>query len=161
MIKKLSVYTFPEEPALKFRDWGKTISPKFIVYADFESVLEPIADEVNMIEKHLPIAVGFLTIGPSSPKPVYQKFFGSDCVVQFLQALEVLAREVQLWYNYNSHTPMKMTVQDEEDFKSATTCYLCKLSEARVRDHDHFTGVYLGAACNECNLSRRLPCGVS
>ena len=159
MSKQLTVYTFPEEPILKFRDWGKTIPPKFIIYADFESTLEPTGAEVNLVEKHMPIAAGFVMIDSTSPniKPVYQQFFGSDCVVEFLRALEVLARDVKLWYDEHSKTEMKVTVQSEEDFKSATTCYLCKLAEARVRDHDHFTGEYLGAACNECNLSRRLP----
>ena len=38
-------------------------------------------------------------------------------------------------------------------------CYLCQKeffsNVAKCRDHCHFTGKYLGAACNTCNLNRR------
>ena len=157
MLKHTSVYTFPEHTDLKFRDWNKTISPRFIVYADFESVLEN--DEIHL-EKHMPIAAGLLFINKvdvTAPKTTYQQFYGPDCVIDFLHALERHAERVQLWYSDNSKVQMKITSNSEADFDRATTCYLCKLAPATVRDHDHFSGDYLGAACSECNLARRLP----
>ena len=43
------------------------------------------------------------------------------------------------------------------NFKKATKCYLCKKTEDKyVRDHCHITGLYLGAACNKCNMSRQI-----
>ena len=153
MSKQLTVYSFPDEPTLKFRDWSKAISPQFVVYADFESTLESTADESH-VEKHLPIAAAFVLLSEDAA-PKYYSFFGSQCVVEFLQTLEGIARDVKLWYDQNSKK--EMLHYDEEAFKQATICYLCKQNPPEVRDHDHFTGTYLGAACNDCNLARRLP----
>jgi hypothetical protein len=53
---------------------------------------------------------------------------------------------------------MIMTPQDEMEFKNATSCYICgecfgdKKKDAKVRDHDHRTGQYRGAAHCKCNL---------
>jgi len=56
---------------------------------------------------------------------------------------------------------MALTEEDQEAFDEATNCYLCGYefndeSIKKNRDHDHFTGQYLGAACTNCNMSRRL-----
>ena len=44
--------------------------------------------------------------------------------------------------------------EEEELFKQSSECWLCeKLLEAELRDHDHLTGKYRGAACNKNNLN--------
>ena len=58
---------------------------------------------------------------------------------------------------------MTMAAKDNRDFYNATHCYLCQAefptndrSEAKlnkVRDHDHRTGCYRGAACAGCNIN--------
>ena len=49
---------------------------------------------------------------------------------------------------------------DAAQFAASTACYLCNEpfsdSDGRVRDHDHYTGRYLGAAHRSCNLMRRV-----
>ena len=51
---------------------------------------------------------------------------------------------------------MKMTEEDERDFRTAAYCSECGgkfgPSEAKVRDHDHHTGKYRSALCSFCNL---------
>ena len=51
--------------------------------------------------------------------------------------------------------PLKLTLEEEKDFKSAKVCHICeqefgvyeKTGEIfKVRDHCHFTGKYRGAA---------------
>ena len=43
---------------------------------------------------------------------------------------------------------------EEEQFKQSSECCLCeKPLEAKVRDHDHLTGKYRGAACNKCKFN--------
>ena len=50
-----------------------------------------------------------------------------------------------------------LTDEEEEDFQSATQCYLCEnVDHELVRDHCHSTGTYRGAACAKCNSSLRL-----
>ena len=55
-----------------------------------------------------------------------------------------------------------MTTYDQGNFDRATTCYLCKgefdperQSTSKVRDHNHLTGAYRGAAHSKCNLRLR------
>ena len=46
-----------------------------------------------------------------------------------------------------------MTPADKLDFATVTTCHICgKEGTHMVRDHDHLTGNYRGAAHNKCNL---------
>lgn len=55
----------------------------------------------------------------------------------------------------------KLTSKQEEEYHTATKCFLCEeefsVNNCKVRDHDHLTGNYRGAACSKCNLQYRLP----
>jgi hypothetical protein len=48
-----------------------------------------------------------------------------------------------------------MTNEDVENFENAKVCHICNSEheDNKVRDHDHCTGQYRGAACNKCNLN--------
>ena len=48
-----TLYTMPINKWLNFSDWSKMVSPPFVIYADFESVLPK--DNVHH-QKHLPMA---------------------------------------------------------------------------------------------------------
>ncbi|PKB95476.1 hypothetical protein RhiirA5_385992 [Rhizophagus irregularis] len=70
--------------------------------------------------------------------------------------LKMIARD---WENYNS--AQHLNEKEEKAFNGATKCVICKgnLKEEKinkVRDHDHITGKYRGAAHRECNLQLRL-----
>ena len=43
-----------------------------------------------------------------------------------------------------------MTPEEEEQFKQSSKCWMCEkpFDENKVRDRDHLTGKYRGAACN-------------
>ena len=64
-----------------------------------------------------------------------------------------------------ANTEMTLTREDKKCFKDATTCYICDggFTERnyKVRDHDHRTGQYRGAAHTKCNIlhysNRYLP----
>ena len=51
-----------------------------------------------------------------------------------------------------------MTKLDKIDFKDAKYCHICnrkykpKVKEDILRDHDHYTGKYMGSAHKRCNL---------
>ena len=145
-----TLYKMPENKYCEFKDWSKSISPPFVVYADFESVLCP-NDKVKHI--HMP-AAGLLIVSTSDCK--YGQFVGENCIVEFLAALEDIVRNVVApWYENKPMIPLTST--EWYQFKHATACYLCKeIGTAFVRDHCHITGKYLGPACNKCNLSRKI-----
>ena len=53
-----------------------------------------------------------------------------------------------------------MTSEQHLAFERSSMCYMCHTTFnadiSKVCDHDHFTGIYLGAACNKCNIQRRI-----
>ena len=57
--------------------------------------------------------------------------------------------------SFKTNIPLEMTPEEEELFQQSTICWLCEnpLGEDTVRDHDHLTGKYRGAAHNRCNLN--------
>ena len=84
---------------------------------------------------------------------------------KFIKHLKILTHSIYRKY-YLKPKPLKLTPEEEKDFKSAKVCYICeqefgvyeKTGEIfKVRDHCHFTGKYRGAAHNECNLKCRKP----
>ena len=54
---------------------------------------------------------------------------------------------------------MIITEKQECEHKLAKECYICNQEftpdDWKVRDHDHFTGLYRGPAHNTCNLRKR------
>ena len=156
------LYTMPVQNELRFSDWSKTISPAFIAYADFESLLERYG---NVNQLHKPLAAGVLIVPgidhEQSFDSEYKQFFGLDCIVDFLTYLEEWGKRIKIWYQQFAAHPMDLTDEEESTFAAAASCYLCKKhfendENDKNRDHDHFTGNFLGAACNVCNLSRRI-----
>ena len=152
------LYTMPENKELKFTDWSKTIPPAYIAIADFESLLKPNGNG----QLHTPLAVGVLIIPgiehEAAFEATYKCFFGEDCVVQFLEYLEDMGKCIKAWYETHTNKPMVLSEVENEAFGQASSCYLCKtnIEGVKHRDHDHFTGRFLGATCASCNLARRI-----
>ena len=87
---------------------------------------------------------------------LYRVFVGEDCVVQFLQFVETVVKDVVLpFLKDKMNVPLAHSTVIE--FHLQDKCYLCKLKTRRlVKGHCHVNGDYLGAACNKCHLSRRI-----
>ena len=57
---------------------------------------------------------------------------------------------------------MQLSMVEEAQFQASTHCYMCeglfhaeKENLKKVRDHNHATGEYRGAAHSICNLNKR------
>ena len=131
----------------------------FIVYADFECFTEPIdtckpgtTSYTHPYQRHTPSGYGFHVVSDHPgyiSKPVVYR--GPDVVDNFLSALRYEHRLINA--TVDCPVPMVMSEADKLDFASATTCHICgKEGTQMVRDHDHLTGAYRGAAHNKCNL---------
>ncbi|GFS80236.1 uncharacterized protein TNCV_3447141 [Trichonephila clavipes] len=83
-------------------------------------------------------------------------FRGKNAIDQFLTKL--LDEEKSILDTLRFVKPMVFSMTDEENFKSSTLCSICEnpLNGDAVRDHDHLTGAYRGAAHNRCNLNFKL-----
>ena len=97
---------------------------------------------------------------------VYTKKSEDDNISEkFIKLLKIKTHSIYRKY-YLNPKPLKLTLEEEKDFKSAKVCHICeqellvfeKTGEIfKVRDHCHFTGKYRGAANNKCNLKCRKP----
>jgi len=147
----------------------------YIAYLDFECVLPDsrqkcltcssikckcdasFTHEVNLQE---PICYSFVVLGPND-KIIHEKTFsGPNAHIHYIDHL--LDQETN-WIKalLNSFKAMIMTRDDEIEFEASRNCYLCgsvfNEQKIKCRDHSHYSGKYLGAACRYCNLRRRTP----
>ena len=147
--------TFSWKDHLKFEDYHMKVPVPIRVYADFECNNQP-TDDPKVLFKQIPIAVGFYLISPFGNE--YCSYFGVDCVEWFVNKMLTLENIASNYFETNLES--EITPQEEESFQQSTICWLCEqalrenpLGDDKVRDHDHLTGKYRGAAHNKCNLN--------
>ena len=141
------------------------------VYADFECINHAVSQPAELrtndheaavaiapkvLFKQIPIAVGFYIISPFGNN--YSSYFGESCVTWFVN--EMLTLENIASNYFETSLPLGITpeegVASQESFQQSKVCWLCERKldgEDNVRDHDHLTGKYRGAAHNKCNLN--------
>ena len=134
---------------LKFEDYYMKVPVPIRVYADFECINQPQNDP-NVLFKQFPIAVGYYVISPFGN--YYYSYFGTDCSKWFVIRMLTLEKIASKYFKTNLE--LQITPQEEESFQLAEECWLCEnsLGGEKVRDHDHLTGKYGGAAHNICNI---------
>ena len=173
--------TFSWKDHLKFEDYHMKVPVPIRVYADFECINHAVSQPTELhtntegalhdreaavaiapkvLFKQIPIAVGFYLISPFGA-PLgneYCSYFGVDCVEWFVNKMLTLENIASNYFETNLE--LEKTPQEEESFLQSTICWLCEqalrenpLGEDKVRDHNHLTGKYRGAAHNKCNLN--------
>lgn len=161
---------YVQENILKFENHHHQMQVPFVVYADFESILEPIATcepEPRLsftidTHRHIPYSFAYyIKCGFNDSLSKFEIYRGEDCAEVFIRKLEEDVKQI-----YNNHlktvTPMlQLTEQEEIDFQNASHCHICEKpfedGEEKVRDHCHLTGKYRNAAHSNCNLNFKLP----
>ena len=167
------IYTMPAEGTkLKFRNVRHQAKFPFVIYADFEALTVPCTrtdsdtELANCYQKHEPISVGLKLISTATGvlELPYESHMGADVATWLLNRL-LAYRDMAHTYLFDPKR-LVMTVDNQVDFESALVCYICgkqfpdeftntKRSLTKVRDHDHLTGKYRGAAHSQCNLNMR------
>lgn len=171
------------ENVLKFEETEKKMIHPFVVYADFECLLKtydtclPYTNdysrndsEQTTVEKsfsvrthrHEPYSFGYyIKCSYDESLSKYVTYRGPNCAEIFVKRLEDDVRNI--YQNHLKHVvPMKpLTKEQELLFSNATHCYICerqfKDNELKVKDHNHCTGDFNGAAHSICNLNYKLP----
>jgi len=110
------------------------------------------------------------------PDPL-KLYHGKDCVYQFVDYVE---KEVKRLYELYPQQPMieltevlkrehdpqqpmtELTEVLKREHKESERCHIClkpfgDFENRKVRDHCHYTGLYRGAAHNNCNMKYRIP----
>ena len=141
--------TFSWKDQLKFEDYHVKVPVPIRVYADFECINQP-QNTPNVLFKQIPIAVGYYVISPFGN--YYYSYFGIDCTTWFVNRMLTLEKIASKYFKTNLE--LEMSQEEEVQFQLAEECWLCEnpLDDTKVRDHDHLTGKYRGAAHNICNI---------
>ena len=174
------IYTMPEAGTkLSFKNVRYQQRYPFIVYADFEALTTPIdkstnakkvaGEPIHSYQLHKPISVGLKLVGVDNrdgPLSLpYECYTGEDATEWFLRKL----LEYRMYCDEYLFRPERLTMTnaDQIDFSAATECYICdkpfpvedggrkNRGMSKVRDHDHISGKYRGAAHSHCNLKLR------
>ena len=163
-----------EDGVIKFKKYHYQHLRDYIGFLDFECVLKPNSKLCKdcrslrckcdksfseIVTHQEPIAFSFVIVN-NQDKIIHEKTFaGENAARVFIYHLNELYEE---WLEelFDTSKPMRISSSQQESFDQAENCYLCKKSFQwqgiiKCRDHNHFTGKYLGAACQNCNLQRQ------
>jgi hypothetical protein len=164
-----------KETVMKFKNYQNQHPLEYIAFLDFECVLprtakkcpecthlrckcdrsytEPIADQ-------LPITYS-LVILDQEGTIIHKKTHSDENAADHL--VNHLLDEEEKWIGnlFEGSCEMALSKKDWMSYNEKTSCYLCNVpfneKIVKCRDHCHFTGKFLGAACQQCNLKRRRP----
>ena len=155
---------------LKFNNFHKQQPVPFVIYADFEAITEKIhgcqqngnKSYTEAYQKHTDCGYGYKVVccyDDEYTKPI-QLYRGENSVYKFMENLLKEIKWCKKVMKQYFNKPLKMTKDDEKEFKKAETCHICdkKYNEEdiRVRDHCHITGRFRGSAHQECNLKLKM-----
>ena len=131
----------------------------FVIYADFESILEPVntvlpnplKPSTTVYQRHVPCGAAYKIVS-TDPKYNHEPvvFTGPDSAEKFLDQLQIDVKQIRSYLK--NKQPMLLTAEEEEAYKSTTSCHICSMeftdfgegSSPKVRDHDHLTGQFRG-----------------
>ena len=140
-------------PIVKYSDGQYQFKVPFMMYADFESILEPIQGVSN--DPNMSSARGVNVHMPSG-WCVYSKFWygdvtnpltqyrGPDCVRKFCE--HMISEAKQLYNSFPEKLMEPLTKLQLNEYAQATKCHICfkpfNEKKRKVRDHCHCTGLY-------------------
>ena len=155
---------------LKFNNFHKQQPVPFVIYADFEAITEKIhgcQQEGNKsytepYQRHKDCGYGYKVVCCYDDKytKAIQIYRGEKAVYKFMENMLEEVKYCKKVMKKHFNKPLRMTGENEQEFKKATTCHICdkKYTEKdiRVRDHCHITDEFRGSAHQECNLKLRI-----
>ena len=129
----------------------------FMIYADFESILEPIQGASNNpkvsstrgVNIHMPSGwciYSYFAYGKvTNPLAEYR---GPDCINKFCK--HIISEAKRLYDSFPEKPMAPLTKSQLKEYKRATKCQICfkpfSENKRKVRDHCHYSGLYRGAA---------------
>ena len=153
---------------MRFKNHARQQRCPIAVYVDFEALTVPVSScepspsdsFLQAYQLHEPFSVGVQVVCDfDEARSQRIELRGRDVANQLIDHLADLAKEYDDLLKHP--TPLLMREEDEVAFQNSDACHICKgpflPNSARVRDHDHFTGLFRGAAHQDCNVNFRAP----
>ena len=154
---------------LKYIPGEKSLKVPFIIYADLECLLQKINTCKNNPEKsytekkakHKPSDYSLVTCSSFDKFENERNCYGGkDCMKIFCNDLRDQALKI---IKYENKKEIILTNEEKESYENQKNCHICEKEfcadkkNEKVRDHDHYTGKYRGAAHSNCNLGYKIP----
>ena len=154
-------------PIVEYSNGQHQFKVSFVMYADFESILEPIQGVSNNpaqsstrgVNVHKPsgwcLHSKFAYGKVKKPTTQYR---GPDCVEKFCE--KIISEAKRLYESFPEVPMIPLGKPQLKEYKNATKCHICFKEfkdKGKVRDHCHYTGKYRGAAHFGCNLRYKIP----
>ncbi|XP_064653079.1 uncharacterized protein LOC135503432 [Lineus longissimus] len=143
-----------------------------VIIADFESSLKTIDKQLGektvQNQQHIPNSYAIYIQYDQSQIARKNKMFtyiqqaeDEDIGEHFANTVTSICSQIGKKFLLNPKPMDALTHEQQTSYNYARNCYLCDkmFTEKyfKVRDHNHFTGKYRGAACNNCNLQFQTP----
>ena len=155
------------ENTLKFQNHQRQMKAPYVIYADFESIIENYdtcisptdRSSTTKTEVHKPC--GFSLVAVRSDSEVKDKqarcYRGEDCVKQFLATL--LQTEMEIREELTHKKKMTMTKEDWRAFDRAKKCHICKedLIRHNEKDETELWDSEAGAYCGKVHKYKQAP----
>ena len=157
-----------KKPIVEFCNGQYQFKVPFIMYVDFESLLEPIQEPskdpsgpwTTVTNNHIPsgwcVSSEFAYGKVQNPLTLYR---GKDCVKKFCE--HVIGEAYRLYHAFPECPMAPLTPKEIERYKKSKRCHICFRpfmgKNPKVRYHCHYTGNYRGAAHRNCNLQYKIP----
>ena len=152
---------------IKFDKFGKTLKVPFVIYADFESFTEKVRFDgvyndqqsyTKKYQKHTPSGFCYYIAyrGGIYKKPVV--YTGENVAEEFCKRLEIETQEIYDKY-FKKIVPIRMTQNNLDKYEGTDVCHICEktIDNVKVKDHNHLTGEFVGAAHQSCNINFKEP----
>ncbi|XP_043463981.1 uncharacterized protein LOC122499598 [Leptopilina heterotoma] len=149
---------------VEFKNFQNKERVPFIIYADCESLLIPAEKQqepsnTEVFQNHKLLSIGYylkcgfnnsLSLYKASPKDE------ENPALWFSKELKNLQENLEpIFKNFKPMQPL--TLEQLTDFRNDNTCHICNKKiangDVKVRDHNHLTGEYRGAAHQDCNVN--------
>ena len=168
--KSVRVEMLKQGSTVEFKDEQNQFKVPFIMYTDFESILEwmgpvelgspnqPYTNEVNQHTLSGWCVYSKFAYGDvDNPLRLYR---GKDCIETFCNYIKGEAH--RLYHTFPEKPTVPLTEKQWKKYKRSTKCHvICykpfTLKDPKVRDHCHYTGLYRGPAHSLCNLRCKIP----
>ena len=168
---------FPEDneetgyiPQTKFRHFQNMIKAPYVVYADTESIIRPTTtpttnSNTTQTSEHVPCSYFYIVVRSDGEVTNMSTYCGEDCMDVFFSNLECEIEKIR--NDLKNIRPLEMTKEDRDRHNTTDNCWVCDGQFEdyhpgdtggmwKVKDHDHITGEYRGAAHSKCNLLLRI-----
>ena len=150
-----------KQAQIKFNQYKFCTKAPFVIYADFESILEPSGRQVKQTtytqQQKVCAAAAILTSSFYNFDQRTVMKVGENALAEFLDSLIVLEAEIVAILRTN-RAMIRLSAGQQKKYDNATRCYICRHEvvegEAKGfknRDHDHITGWFIGVAHRQFN----------